>query len=273
MAVAGDSGIPAGTGEGGVPYVHCYGPDPSQYGELYLPDGPSVGVVVVIHGGFWRSTYGAELGAPLARDLAAGGFVAWNLEYRRVGNGGGWPATFEDVAAGIDELAGLGARFGFGAECVVGLGHSAGGQLAAWAGARRKFPRQAPGACPRVNLTGVVSQAGVLDLQAAHELRLSDDAVSRFLGGPPDAVPDRYRFADPMCQLPLDIPFYAVHGIEDTTVPVSMSRNYAAACKSARGQAEFVAVPGGHFELIDPESEAYRRCRYLVRKSAAADVP
>ena len=30
------------------------------------------------------------------------GWAVWNIEYRRVGNGGGWPDTFADVAAAID---------------------------------------------------------------------------------------------------------------------------------------------------------------------------
>ena len=71
-----------------------YGEDASQWGELFLPELPALpgggmhrGVVVVIHGGYWRSQYGAELGEPIARDLAAHGMAAWNLEYRRAGNG------------------------------------------------------------------------------------------------------------------------------------------------------------------------------------------
>ena len=84
---------------------HRYGEDDSQYGELYLPAGDwRPGTVVVIHGGFWKARYGADWGAPLAADLAVRGWAAWNLEYRRVGNGGGWPATLADVAAGIDAL-------------------------------------------------------------------------------------------------------------------------------------------------------------------------
>ncbi len=43
---------------------------------------------------------------PLALDLARRGIAAWNVEYRRVGQeGGGWPGTFEDVAAALDRLA------------------------------------------------------------------------------------------------------------------------------------------------------------------------
>ena len=68
-----------------------YGDDPSQWVDRYLPDGASRGTVVVIHGGLWRAEYAADLGVPLAVDLAARGWTALNVEYRRVGNGGGFP--------------------------------------------------------------------------------------------------------------------------------------------------------------------------------------
>src|SRR5665811_258518 len=82
-----------------------YGDDPSQFGRLYRPAGDETrGTIVVIHGGFWKPEYDLSLGTPLAIDLAARGWTAWNLEYRRVGDGG-WPHTFDDIAAGIDKLA------------------------------------------------------------------------------------------------------------------------------------------------------------------------
>ncbi len=84
----------------------AYGNDPAQWGELHRPDGPSRGVVVVVHGGFWRAQYGLDLMDPLAGDLVGRGFAVWNIEYRRVGqDGGGWPGTLVDVGAAIDELA------------------------------------------------------------------------------------------------------------------------------------------------------------------------
>lgn len=93
-----------------------YGPAPSQFGEFTLPagDGPVPGIVVLVHGGFWRAAYGLELMRPLAEDLVARGWATWNIEYRRVGataatawgtDEGGWTATFEDVAAAVDLLA------------------------------------------------------------------------------------------------------------------------------------------------------------------------
>jgi len=252
-----------------------YGQDPDQWGELFLPDLPAggkhQGVVVVIHGGYWRSTYGAELGEPLAKDLAEHGMAAWNLEYRRAGNGGGWPATFEDILAGIDKLADLAEPHALDLAKVVALGHSAGGHLAVWAAGRPKLEGLVPAEGGQFNnsndcvrLTGVVSQSGVLDLGDAERLSLSDGAVANLLGGTSSEFPGRHRMANPMAALPLDIPVYAVHGIKDDDVPLSMSTTYVDASQAGAQPAQLVMVPGDHFALIDVTAEAYLTCRELV---------
>ncbi len=259
-------------------HKYQYGEDPSQWGELFLPEvAAPKGVVVVIHGGYWRSQYGAELGEPLAKDLAAHGMAAWNLEYRRAGNGGGWPNTFADVLAGIDKLGELADEHGLGLDRVVALGHSAGGHLAVWAAGRSRLAGLgAPDADRQlmrrgdddgaVQLTGVVSQSGVLNLAAAERLNLSNGAVSNFLGGSSEKYPKRHKFADPMSAVPLGVPVYAVHGTEDDTVPVSQSETYAGAAKAAGAPVQLLKVPGDHFALIDPKAPAYRKCRELVQQ-------
>jgi acetyl esterase/lipase len=136
-----------------------YGRHPSQYGVLSLPGGPRPWpVAVVIHGGFWRTAYSADLASDLAEDLVRHGFAAWNLEYRRVSDdpdrgGGGWPATCLDVAAAVDLLAVTGQSLAagrLGLSRVVAIGHSAGGQLAGWLAGRGSLPADAPGASPVV---------------------------------------------------------------------------------------------------------------------------
>lgn len=257
-----------------TPRRYSYGEDPSQFADLYLPgaDQRVRGVVVIIHGGYWRSTYGAELGEPLAQDLAARGFACWNLEYRRAGNGGGWPATFDDVAAGIDRLAVAAKEHGLDLGSTTALGHSAGGHLAVWAAGRAKLPRGAPGAgTPTVPLTAVVSQAGVLNLRVARELGLSDDAVENLLGAPED--PERYALADPMTAVPLDVPVYAVHGTKDTTVPRSQSESYVKAATAAGATAELVVVPGDHFAIITPGSKAWAAIVQLLDDAPSAILP
>jgi acetyl esterase/lipase len=260
-----------------APTRHRYGTDASQWADLYQPDGPSRGRVVVIHGGFWLSQYGAELGAPLAADLAARGWTALNLEYRRIGNGGGWPNTFTDVAAGIDLLAALpfaaapsstgstpirstttGSTTTGRSNKIIALGHSAGGQLATWAAARRQLPAGAPGAAPRVELTGVISQAGVLDLASAFAHGVGGAAVSNLLGGSPSQVPERYRQCDPQQQIPVAVPVHCVHATGDQNVPYSQSANYVAAARAKGAVAELHRVDGDHFSLIDINSTAWQ---------------
>ncbi|MCR6033241.1 prolyl oligopeptidase family serine peptidase [Nocardioides sp. zg-579] len=226
-----------------------YGDDPAQLGELHLPAGDPRGVVVVVHGGFWRAQYDLSLGTPLAVDLARRGWAAWNIEYRRVGAGGGAPETFDDVAAAIDALRGTDLDL----STVVAVGHSAGGHLAAWAASRTRDERWAGG----VELTGVVSQAGVLDLRRAVREGVGETAVPDLLGvSAPAAVEAAY---DPQQQLPLDVPLWCVHGREDDIVPINQSEEYVAAATAAGATAELVAVEGDHFVVIDPAGEAWTR--------------
>ena len=124
--------------------THRYGPQRSQRADLHQPRGPGPHpVMILIHGGSWRKRYSRVVMRALAGDLVRRGWAVWNIEYRRLGDGGGWPATFEDVAAAIDHLDELQAPLDL--ERVSVLGHSAGGHLALWAGRAQKLPRGAPG--------------------------------------------------------------------------------------------------------------------------------
>ncbi|WP_082556004.1 S9 family peptidase [Aeromicrobium sp. Root472D3] len=227
-----------------------YGDDPSQRAELTRPSGSSKGVVVVIHGGFWRDQYDLSLGRPLATSLVAEGWTAYNVEYRRVGNGGGWPETFDDVAAAIDRLAEVD---GVDTAKVVTLGHSAGGHLAVWAAGRPRLTDER-WTSPAVPVTAAVSQAGVLDLAAAIAADLGSGAVQRFMGG---TVDDRYAEADPAALVPLGVPVRCVHGTDDTTVPLSQSTGYVERATAAGADATLTEVEGDHFVVIDPASRAW----------------
>lgn len=240
-----------------------YGPDPSQHAVLHLPPDGGAGplpVVVVLHGGYWRAQYGLELGTPLAVDLTNAGVAALNVEYRRVGAGGGFPTTLTDVAAAVDLLAEVAGRAGRALDLdrVVFLGHSAGGQLAAWAASRARLPAGAPGAGPRVAARGVVTQAGVLDLVAGAEQGLGAGAVVDLLGGPPTAQAARYAVASPAALVPAPCPVVCVHGTADVTVPPDQSRRYVDAALAAHGQARLRMLDGvDHFRLIDPADPAW----------------
>jgi acetyl esterase/lipase len=227
------------------PERHSYGPTRSQRADLYAPPGGGPHpVVVLLHGGYWRSRYGKSLMRGLAADLARRGFAAWNVEYRRVGrHRGGWPMTLDDVGAAIDLLAEIGdGRLDL--DAVDAVGHSAGGQLAVWAAARQD---------PAVQVRRVAVQSAVLDMVKAGE------PAHEFLGGTPDEVPDRFAAANPMQLVPLGKPTLVVHGADDETVPLKRSRAYYEAAKAAGDPVELVEPSPGHHRVhIDPRSDAWR---------------
>lgn len=246
-----------------------YGDHPSQYAELNLPPGTGpVPVVVVVHGGFWQTAYGAELGRPLAADLVGRGWAALNVEYRRVGRsadagGGGWPRTCTDVAAAVDALAGPGQEFAGGRldlTRVVGLGHSAGGHLVGWLAGRPTLPTEAPGSGPAVRLSGVIPQAGVLDLVGAANEGVGGLAVNGLMGGGPNRDPQAYDWASPLARLPFGIPSVCVHGKSDSTVPISQSERFVKAAQAAGDPSQLRSFAGGHFDLIDVNTEAWTLC-------------
>jgi acetyl esterase/lipase len=242
--------------------VHRYGDDRSQLGELFLPNrADGVPVAVVLHGGFWRDAYDRSLMDGICEDLAGSGWAAWNLEYRRLGAGGGWPETFLDVAAGIDELLRLAGRE-LDLGIVVTIGHSAGGHLALWAAARRCLPPEAPGSGPRVLVTHAIAQSGVVDLVEAARLRLSRGAAEELLRAPPQEAPERYLLASPAERLPLGVPQLLVHGERDDIVPPEMSRVYARDARAAGDPVDLAMHQDlGHFEHLDPTSPAWRSVR------------
>jgi acetyl esterase/lipase len=204
---------------------HSYGEHPSQFCELY--EGGE-NVAVLLHGGFWRARYGLDQQRDIAADLVARGWTVWNVEYRRLGDGGGWPQTVDDVRAAIEALPVEAAR-------VVAIGHSAGGHLAVRAAAD-------------VPLSGVVSQAGALDLYDLWRRGTSDHVVRQFLGGSPEQVPERYEAATPR---PPGVPLLLVHGALDEDVPLQMSRDF--------GGGELVVIDDeGHMEHLDPGSRCWR---------------
>jgi acetyl esterase/lipase len=242
-------------------YSHRYGPHASQRADLYVPPGPGPHpVIVLIHGGSWQKRYGKIFTRALAGDLLRRGYAVWNIEYRRVGAGGGWPQTFADVAAAIDHLAELeDPRLDL--DRVTLIGHSAGGHLALWAAGRPNLPAGAPGALdgpPRVRARWVVSLAGVADLAEAYR-RWHGGIVRDLVGGSPEEVPERYAAGDPIRLLPLDVPALLIHGVRDETVSIEISRGYTEAARAAGGEVELVEIDGdvGHRTHLDPRSQAW----------------
>jgi acetyl esterase/lipase len=238
----------------------AYGEHPDQILDIRQPTGPSRGLVVFLHGGFWRHEYDRVHTGPLTTALAAAGFAVVTPEYRRTGApGGGWPGTFDDVAAAVraattaaSHVAGAhnasAHKAGAPEEATVILaGHSAGGHLALWAAAGL--------ARDGVPTAGVVALAPVADLREAYRLDLDGGAVVALLGGGPDEFPDRYAVSDPFALLPLGVRQVLCHGGLDRQVPPAFSRRFADSARAAGDVVDLLEWPeADHFDLIDPES-------------------
>lgn len=230
-----------------------YGDDPNQFFDLWRPEGLSIGVAVMIHGGFWRAKYDLAHANPFCAALAADGITTASIEYRRVGqSGGGWPGTFQDVMAGVQAAS---EKLG---DAPVVIGHSAGGQLAL---------RLASEPIP---MRGVVALAPVADLRLAYELNLSNGAVTEFLGATPESAPERYDEACPS-KRESSVPRVLVHGTDDEDVPMAISRAFVAAHREDRVPPMLIEIPNAaHMDLIDPETPAGRTVIEIVRQVMGA---
>jgi acetyl esterase/lipase len=234
----------------------AYGPGPHHVGELRRPDGPSRGVVVILHGGFWRARRTLGMTAPVAAELTRLGWYTWNVEYRRAGHGS-WEDTLADCAAAVDHVGVLADRHGLDPSRVFLLGHSAGGHLAAWCAGRAAVADRAEATPPRVPVKGLVTAAGTLDLVAGARAGIGDDAVPQFLGGHPDIVPERYAVADPTQRLPTGVPTRCVHSRADERVPFSQSERYVMAATAAGDDIRLLEATGAHTDVIDIGSPAW----------------
>jgi acetyl esterase/lipase len=243
----------------------AYGEHPLQFGDLRLPkgDGPHP-VAVVVHGGCWLAEYNLDHISSFCDALARDGIATWSLEYRRIGDeGGGWPGTFDDVALGADYLRKLAEDYPLDLRRVVAVGHSAGGHLVLWLGARSRLSRSSELFSENpLDLRGVVALAGVADLRRAYEEEICGDSVKRLIGGGPDEMLGRYKQASPFDLLPLGVPQRLVQGARDGIVPLSSVKPYYEAGRRAGDDVElYIREEAGHFELIAPTTAAWRVVR------------
>jgi acetyl esterase/lipase len=251
-----------GDAEAGAPeeVVLPYGESSRQRVGLTRPEGvDEVPVVVLIHGGFWRSDVDRHAMDAIVESVVEEGWAAWNVEHRPTDDGGGWPETFEDVAAAVDEVAEVAEERHLDPARVVVLGHAGGGTLALWTGARAGLPDGTPGSDPVVRPVAVASLAGIPHLVAGSEEQLASGAVDELMGGPPGYEDDDpYLVASPAERLPLDVPQLLVAGDADPIVPSRQSSAYAARADEAGDRVTAIVRPGvDHNDVIDTRSEEW----------------
>jgi len=226
-----------------------YGPDPDHVGDLRIPHGAGPHpVAVLLHGGFWRNTVARDLLDAAAVDLTEHGWATWNVEFARVGGGGGWRATTTDVATAIRSLADFAEGHQLDLKRVIAVGHGSGGQLALQAAVGHNEPA----------ISAVVALAPIGDLEAAHRAGIGGDAVNAFVRRTPEQSPERYAAASPIRNLPIGVPLLVVHGDEDDRVPAAISRSFAGRAADEGDTVVYHELEGvEHNDLIDPATLAW----------------
>ncbi len=246
----------------------AYGTDSLQCVDLWRPagDGPHP-VVLMVHGGCWQTGIAdRRLMDWVAADLRSAGIAVWNIDYRGVDRaGGGYPGTFQDAAAATDALRTHAAGLGLDLARIVALGHSAGGHLALWLGARHRLPQTSPLYVPDpLPIDHIVGLGGLPDLEAvaaSPDNGCGTAVIDRLVGA------GRARFADTSVPhlLPLGVPQDLVNGREDRIVPYRMATDYVAQASAAGDTVRLHTIAGtGHVELIAPGTAAWAQARSLV---------
>lgn len=253
----------------GVSASHAYGPSPWQRADLWLPDSSyPAPVAVLIHGGFWQRMETKDALTAHAANLAACGWAVWNIEYRCVGEGGGFAPTITDVFDAIDHLANPGIPETIDRSRVYTVGHSAGGHLAMCAvssllgEAIRGRPR-------RIDTSGAVGISAVASFSHESLSALARRCIRAFMVQTAIAKPRDRLPATPRELLPLGVPVLLVHGRDDTMVPSAVAAEYIDAARAAGDDVELALIDGGHLEALEPGGTGWALVRQWLIEQAS----
>ncbi|MCC6072947.1 alpha/beta hydrolase [Massilia sp. GCM10020059] len=250
----------------------AYGSAPSQFAELFRPQGKGpFPVVVLVHGGCWTIKFGGiEQMRNVAGALAAEGIAVWNVEYRRSDEeGGGYPGTYHDINAALDKLALEAANYQLDTSRIVAMGHSAGGQLVQWIAGRSRIAPTSPLFHPNpLPVREIISLGGLADLRNEKGLIKSSCGrdTAELAGLPSAARPDVFSDTNAAELMPNGSRTVLVTGELDTISPPRAAHDYAARARKAGDQADVVILPGAsHYDEIAASSPAWKLVLPLIR--------
>lgn len=247
-----------------------YGPDRYHKVDVWLPRGKGPHrTVVMVHGGCWTSAVADRtLMDWVSADLRDAGYAVWNIDYRGVDAGGGYPGTFLDTGAAVDAIRAHAEQFDLDLRRVVAVGHSAGGHLALWLAARARLPQDsALHTADPLRIAHVVSLGGLPDLERTTN-GCGGEVMGKLVAGAGPA--DRYRDTSIPRMVPIGVPHDHVAGLQDPVIPIGLPTEFVARAQAAGDRATLYRIDRtGHFDLIGPGSAAWTRTRALIARAFA----
>jgi acetyl esterase/lipase len=266
---------------GPAPTAHvAYGSAPSQYAELFLPEGKGpFPVAVLVHGGCWTKEYGGITQLRnMAGALAGRGIAVWNVEYRRVDEpGGGYPGTYLDMNAAMDALGQAARKHPLDLDRLVAVGHSAGGQLVQWLGARPRIPASSPlNKAHTVPVRQVISLGGLADLRREKDLLKSscEREIVELAGTPSATRPDVFSDTNAGDLMPNGSRTVLITGELDTISPPRVAHDFAARARAAGDAAEVVILPGAsHYDEVAATSPSWPLVLAQIEKALRLHAP
>jgi acetyl esterase/lipase len=259
---------------GPEPSAHiAYGAAPSQYAELFLPKGEGpFPVALLVHGGCWTVEFGGiRQMRNMAGALAASGIAVWNVEYRRVEEGGDYPGMYLDMEAAIARLAAEAPHYRLDTRRIVAIGHSAGGQLVQWIAGRDRLPVTSP-LYQRdfLPIRQIVSLGGLADLRHEKDLIKSscDRDVVELTGEPGPERADVYADTNAAELMPNGSTTVLINGQLDRVSPPRTASAYAERARQAGDRAETLVLPdASHYDEVAATSPSWKLVLPVIQKA------
>lgn len=234
-----------------------YADHPRGFAELRLPEGDGpFPLAVIFHGGCWKAGIANQAYmAPLATRWQRLGIATLNVDYREVGDGGGWPGSFADWAEAGELIDQVAAEYPIDRARVTLVGHSAGALPAQWL-ATEQDAGGPLGARAPLRVRAAIVLDGPADVgaeRAAFDALCEFSSVDPFMGGTPAEKPARYEAIAPESHAPQLEELLFVQAVLPAA-PAAVQ----AAIRANGTRLEVRENPGAsHFAILTPGAETY----------------
>lgn len=229
------------------------------FAELRLPQGRGdFPLAVIFHGGCWKAGIAdTAYMAPLATRWQAQGIATLNVDYREVGDGGGWPGSFEDWDSAAHLIDRVASEYAVDRGRVTLVGHSAGALPALWLATSQDSggPVSARTAT-KVRAGIVLDGPGDIGREARDFDALCEfSSVSPFVGADGQEIDNRLAVISPFRKAPqLEQVLFV-----QAKLP-SPSADVIAAIAADGAQVDVLSNPGAsHFAIVTPGDPVYEQ--------------